>query len=712
MVPSQRYVGVTSNLENESRLTTSARLVRREGCQEMILVLPLLFAIGLQTATESAQNIGPVEPCFRSLCEDRVVSVQPPLRRGTLLVDGEAPFVVYKEMVALACSGTWFKRGDELSLGQTPEQAVARGVAARQRRIDSLQAHLEELAESTGGAELRPRTLEEAAAASSRLRLASAQLMERNFNGRVIATALEHLPGRRLIRGCVSMLPMDVIARIPVGGRVVFATSPNRDQLALPRSKDALAAYNTDMERIRAGSKWVQAESQQGNMRVSIPGLAVLKNDALAARILVSASRSRTGLPDDSIKFQLLCVDAQDSIMDEARMDLSISNVGIVPPAFSASRAEVTLSARCLRGLGLCQRKGPYAEDQWKGPNDDVDSKRALSTVVQGQEPLGLCVAEIIMALARAQNLKLMALLPDSVARLPFHLTPKANYTVSELSRAIAETSSVDMEIEGNWLIVKPIFAEDGEHDYLDRKSIRELVSSDSNFSSVNQIALSRFYVANPTAGDRSPLGNMVVKLALPGRDIPQQPNAEWLRFHAASERPLSSSVEGAADMSELSRAQLQALIPAITSNPYGFRIGKNIRQLEPTEWMETPLAGSLGWKRRKFYRLVFSVGGAPSPPLDLPTVADAIAGRRPSEAEMIRWSDMIGNRTYSSITIVNSDVLDIRFTSPGLTAGCTVDASRTEGNPVRSIDDLPSLIQNLIKKGTDSVGLLEWNPL
>ncbi|MCX7799997.1 MAG: hypothetical protein N2109_06590 [Fimbriimonadales bacterium] len=368
------------------------------------------------------------------------------------------------------------------------------------------------------------------------------------------ATPGEDEPASRL----AATLDPSVLASLQPNQRVVFASSPNRLQLAMPRA--TLAAAEREIARAqRDNEARLRQQAEQGppqgppGMRPSTEPvvkalldvahlpmpqdrLLVLEFQALdaAGRVAWGAMRTsvvRTAfgavaatLPD-SARFEIPARAAELARMLAAVSSPDAASVQVARPEVSVAEG-VAVSAVAVPGQ-LARSPGARLSDEWQ----------QILTSPDTVEPHSLAAGPVLQAVAEAANVNLAAWLSDR-AFSKFGDLQRVR-SANEALRVAAESWGLSSELDGGWLVVGPARPLLARAERIDRRTLAAALRLHRSQAGLNLDQKAAYVRQMPNGGFPDGLDRAyenLLGISLPGHQEQEQTTSEraMLAFYSA----------------------------------------------------------------------------------------------------------------------------------------------------------------------------------
>lgn len=581
-----------------------------------------------------------------------------------------------KAIIAEAEHGSWSANGGDSLLARTREQQIAlRGI--EQTRL--FQAIEHGMADTVKPEPFVPRDV------SGNVKLVQEQMRENHIDGKTIMALTRALPAGSYIKTALHDLnPKDLC--VGLGKRVVYSTQPNRLQVQLPGKGDLLSNYSRDLDKMRSYIPLADRQLKTDNSVTVVYALEVFSSREKIAKLCLSVQRVTAG-SGDSLACFIFAVGAAGKVLDQGFLRIPIVGKAEVPNQLTTSTKQISLStADLVQSETVGQQTLPPAE-----ANPGVD------LALQGVEPLSSMPSRLLTAVADAENLKLLAILPDSVMDVYKTIHPKSVMDVRSVVQAFADTGSVDFKIKDGWLIVTPIYPIESQTQFVDRPALRRLLMSTDRGDSYNGADFARFYTANPTVEAWYPLTRLVT--AFWGNDLASSGtdrDAAWFRFYATIADLLAQPDSGTLSFDRLTLAQLGSFSEAaLAGNGMGPQVGLEFASAEPTEYAADPRSGSLKWNRYNYNYLSFAGDGPVRGEMNLSTLVELENNVvSPTSGVSEAWRTRIRSGDYQSVQAQARNDLTIHISLGGQELKYLRILDRTKlGSPVKTPDLLPAEI-------------------
>lgn len=389
------------------------------------------------------------------------------------------------EKIADASAGEWEKKGDGLYLRPNMARRASEEKARLSLRSSRIQNILDSCKKEVEGAYV-PDVSPTPSSPSNSVTLRKAR----------------NAPIQRCAMRLLISIGAEKLAQIPLGGRTVFAFTPNQNQAALPR--DASQALKTFLEEWRVAEKAGAAPG--GSSRITVPG-EVINPDHPLPKIWLSVSDPLSHAIFPTIFLGM--VDERGSGLGGG-LDLEDLTPIVMPkfvPDMSEERLEYsrdTVAFKSFKGTQANRGRIPLASG----------SATAMTMARDEFEPLSLGT-ELLAQYAAKKGLNLVALVPDSAFRPLVSLQTATVKTVKEC----LDLSFSQNKADDGWLTLTPIRPADARRLRDNRKSAR-LLMKDAADGHVSLEREADYLLSRPID---SPVGLGMQMAQLMDGELPQQ---------------------------------------------------------------------------------------------------------------------------------------------------------------------------------------------
>lgn len=358
------------------------------------------------------------------------------------------------DRIAAAMSAEWEQDPEGIRLTRSPsllrklaKDRIARRMERFNKSVDRLVAAFRQAPDWT----------EEQALALAKKQHALQLSAERGDSGEHAAMGFleieEQTPSYRLFARLLPAMNLEPIAAQNGNSRLVFSSSPNRLQRALPQtalSAAELAMAEQDrwtmaMEEVRPSNEpidFVREPQDRKPAKVLLTARTFDHNGIAGLEVAVYNAtgeilyQSSTMLGADFGMWQRLEV-ADQKLEQDAKDEPSIS--------LSALSQE-------LLTKGLAGVVGTRA------PKEEPPSKELMGILLAPDtvDPLSLAASEMLLQTAEAKGLQLVAYLDDAMAAVPIYFTKKETIKPSVVLARTTSLGRTEVEVADGWMIARP----------------------------------------------------------------------------------------------------------------------------------------------------------------------------------------------------------------------------------------------------------------
>jgi hypothetical protein len=372
----------------------------------------------------------------------------------------DVPLSVLMQRIARAVSGEWRQEGDAYRLAADPS------LRTREERTE-LQARAQEI----------------------RKRLQD-HFQPQTGRGNPAVGVTGGPPVRVTLSRLLMSIDANQLAAIPRGGRVVFATTPNRMQRALPSG-----AAGTIQALVAEHNKWVDAQpAREVATDAEVPPALRTMMERLQPRnkriespptkALLAASRS----PMMGWRYSLSLYDAQgNTVLNHEEMVFEGDMFGIpmddIMEQMSGGATQAPKQEEDPRPIDL----GPETKEflaimrgaMMPGGIGSVQMSegfRAKLTAPHQYDPLSYLASDLVLGVAKAKGVSTVAVLPDDMALGPAAAMMTSDATVSSALTALSSGRNTVATVEDGWLLVRPARPAEARNTRLNRVALAELL--------------------------------------------------------------------------------------------------------------------------------------------------------------------------------------------------------------------------------------------
>ncbi|MFI5387246.1 MAG: hypothetical protein ACHQ50_14135 [Fimbriimonadales bacterium] len=647
----------------------------------------------------------------------------------TLLISANAATPQEVEAkLARACSASWLPMGTASLFTRTRDQRIEVERAERTRFAKAIEAGMREAgvydpAQTSFKAENIGKMVDSAEA----LLKEATQSHEIRTPSSLFMPIYDKLPAKPYSKRIAAAIGPQALSQLEPGDRIVYTSKPNQLQAQLPKSDTILPQYVNDLTAVQATvePKPRGVYSLNGSSgRMDIPVLQLFSSRERPEKVVFTASRSFSGsFSGDGIGIQLESIGQSGRTLDTGNLRVPADPDPVLPRDLVDSTSEVSLSPEEVSLLaalakttaptgpspggmpvGLETEPQPYAPSGGGVPPEPANP--AVDLVKSGAEPLAGLPSDLLRGVARANHLKLLAVLPDSCFGVFKKIKASPKMPTSDVLKAFAATRSVDMAVEDGWLIVTPIYSMTAAREHVDRDSMRRLLLEvEKRGDRLPMDGQGQFYLANPNLSDRDVLACTMAEL-WGGRDgVIAGLGAHWLRFYSAilGHRP-GYGQTATIPFSSLDPAESATLRRAAFSERLRSYLNRD-RYLttEPTEvFVDGIPDGKIVWRNSDRCTFRFVAEGEQPLEMDIFTLARLKRGDSPEALPGIpaAWRRRILYGDFQSVqpNLSKTDIIEVKF-SPSTLHYMQTGQRRQSGLPVNSLERLPQDLLDELKR-------------
>lgn len=249
------------------------------------------------------------------------------------------------------------------------------------------------------------------------------------FNSAVIGSPASRMPGARLAPWVLRAVGAEALSSVPRGGRAVFSLDSSSVD------KVAWSVYFAERSALR---EVLRNKSDQGSSgsHVVFPWIESLKQPNEPSTLRLVVKRDFDGM---RWHCQVYGLGADELVIETTAYELKADLDPLVP-------------AEWFQDNQVLQRPAPPG-----GPRD----------------PLAERFADWMSGLARAKNLRVIGVIPDSVYMLQDQLPRAAK--VSDLAKALGDLNCIDVVVKDGWIEVVPILPLEEAELYVPRTTLDRL---------------------------------------------------------------------------------------------------------------------------------------------------------------------------------------------------------------------------------------------
>jgi hypothetical protein len=360
----------------------------------------------------------------------------------------DVPLPTLMAKLAETIDAEWVERGGRHTLTRPAARAQAQVRKEERQRLESLAKRLEEI--SLGHA--RQGALDEGAA--ERLALRIADLAQTGVRGtyRDIRSLSELTPSSRLIARLLPKVGPVEMAAIPAGRRVVFSTSPNRMQRALPREAlDEVLTFAREQNLLASAleGRLAPRNSAQGSyLPYDLDNASTI--DAPPAKVLLAVHHTER----DSYQAEVVVADESGKILARHQRSVQTSFEDFASTIASAPTGDNE------RAVEL-QEDGRLFADWIKHaarglPNTPKPAGRLREILLHPErhELLELVLPDILLAFARSRDHHLIAHV-DDLSFMMGSIFATEGATPTAAIHVLTQEGNLDLQTEDGWSLLR-----------------------------------------------------------------------------------------------------------------------------------------------------------------------------------------------------------------------------------------------------------------
>lgn len=297
------------------------------------------------------------------------------------------------------------------------------------------------------------------------------------FAGNYVNTAVSETPAARAIYALLRQIGAHNVAAFASHGRVVFATSPNRMQRALPPATAGIVRTFLDEQR-RFAAAWKKTANLPEGMRLTIDGIDPRMPEQPVVKTILSVE-SAHGRPTEA---RLALLDAEgrkigggmlflsggpeleeaeaptpstDAKVKISELSRELAHLWQAPPS---TFRDVVVTTRGDGAAITVTSRGVALEPEPAEKKSDPSAEwRARMQDIEAFEPLSTAPSDLALGLAQAKACNLVAWLPDDSLGPSLLLARAPEVPVDQVEAFLGgPTSGTTITRAGDWLFVRP----------------------------------------------------------------------------------------------------------------------------------------------------------------------------------------------------------------------------------------------------------------
>lgn len=382
------------------------------------------------------------------------------------------------DKMAEALEATWDKKGETWTLVRTPEQRKARTDRTERQTLEWIRRAKKQWDESQG---TKPPFDEKEAENVARTAMAlPAGQPNDDF------PFAQRMPVQRATDALTNMLTAEVIAKLPLGERVVFSSKPNRMQRAFPFKVDGIVNDLRAQFALLETALAKQPKFERGNQSLWPFYWMLLPEGKRIESVLLVVKRDPASV---MVRALVLDQDGLDLTNDQG------SWINLTRFDFNAT-ADRTLPSTEIELSPITQAWIKLTPTAY-GPMDHTADLAALVRQCSRRDPLALIFTDGARAYSRALARAVVLAPTDGCFFDAFTTTRVAKLSIRSFARML-DQAMLEPKDAGGWIVGKQPFPDNSGYERIDRKAVEALAKAYDAEGSVSLDAAAAFAIRQP----------------------------------------------------------------------------------------------------------------------------------------------------------------------------------------------------------------------